>query len=183
MTKFAFLLTVLWILSPALAIATIHSGTINGDVGQTTSCGVLSTSQAVGTVTFDDASLLFSWSYTYGDNASTFDNGALFNAGTETAAHFHGPALPGDEANVTEPTGPGTPDSGSATITAGEGTDLLAELWYLNIHSSNCGGGEIRGQVLFASPVPSSSIYGMAALLLGLVGLTTLAAYRWQRAS
>ena len=185
MTKFAFLLTVLWVLSPALAIATIHAGTINGDVAQATTCAV-GTTQALGTVTYDDVSGLFSWSYTYGDNSPTFTNGALFGGGSETLAHFHGPALPGVTAGVQVGISPlGTPNSGSATISGAQGTDLLAELWYLNIHSTSCGGGEVRGQVLFPSvpAVPSSSIYGLAALLLGLVGTTTLAVYRRQRAS
>ena len=61
------------------------------------------------------------------------------------------------------------------TITAGEGTDLLAELWYLNIHSSSCAGGEIRGQVLFPVNVHSSSVHGMMVLVLGLMGLATTA--------
>ena len=159
-------------LAPSLAMATVHAGTINADEAQATTCAVGSTTQAIGTVTYDDVTNLFSWSYTYGDNASTFDNGGLFGSGTETVSHFHGPAVPGVSAGVTVGTGTGTPNAGSATIAAGEGADLLAELWYLNIHSTTCGGGEIRGQVLFPSPVPASSTLslGLIALVLGLVG-------------
>ncbi len=130
---------------PAVSTATVHSGTINADEAQATTCAVGSTTQAVGTVTYDDGINLFSWSYTYGDNAPNFDNGALFSGGTESVSHFHGPALPG--------------------VPAG----------------STCGGGEIRGQVLFPPPpmgLPSISSAGVAALVLCLLGAAALAVHR-----
>lgn len=181
MRKAACLTAISWILSPAVATATVHSGTINADEAQATTCAVGSTTQAVGTVTYDDGINLFSWSYTYGDNAPNFDNGALFSGGTESASHFHGPALPGVPAGVQVGTGTGNPNSGSATISVAQGTDLLDELWYLNIHSSTCGGGEIRGQVLFPPPpmgLPSISSAGVAALVLCLLGAAALAVHR-----
>lgn len=158
------------------AVATVHNGTIMGDEAQATTCAVGSTTQAVGTFSYDDVTNLFSWSYTYGDNAPNFDNGALFGGGTETIAHFHGPAAPGVPAGVTVGTGTGTPNTGSATITPTQGADLLADLWYLNVHSTTCTGGEIRGQAIVTAPVPSSSNASglMVVASLMLVGLGLL---------
>lgn len=170
MHKLISILVFLGLVVPALAGATVHNGTINGDEAQATTCAVGSTSQILGTVSYDDVTGLFSWSYTFGDNAPSFDNGALFMGGTPTLAHFHGPALPGVPAGVQVDTGPANPNVDSQAITPTQGVDLLGELWYLNVHSSNCGGGELRGQVLFPSAVPSFSgttIGGLAALLMG----------------
>ncbi len=163
-------------LLPLEGAATVYNGTIDGDEAQATTCSVGSTSRIVGTVSYDDVSGLFSWSYTYGDNAPGFDNGALFGGGTETIAHFHGPAAPGTPAGVRVGTGVGNPNVGSTTISAALGTELLSELWYLNVHSTTCTGGELRGQVLFpAAPVPSVSapmLFGLVAGLVGLAGWT-----------
>jgi hypothetical protein len=70
------------------------------------------------------------------------------------AAHFHAPALPGANAGVIYAhTGfplavqAGT-YSGTHTITALQETQLLAGLWYSNIHSGQFPGGEIRAQIV-----------------------------------
>jgi hypothetical protein len=60
---------------------------------------------------------------------------------------------------------------GSATISEAFETELLAQLWYINIHSTVAGGGEIRGQVI---PEPGT------LLLMGL-GLLAVAARRRPR--
>ena len=72
--------------------------------------------------------------------------------GPSTAAHFHGPAMPGQNAAVQVPliglpAGADGLVSGRATLTAAQETDLLAGKWYVNIHTAKYPGGEIRGQV------------------------------------
>jgi len=165
----------LLLLIPSLASAVVHNGTINGDEAQATTCAVGSTSQILGTVSYDDVSGLFSWSYTFGDNSPSFNNGNLFSGGTETVSHFHGPAVPGVGAGVQVGTTTGNPNVGSATISGAQGTDLLNELWYLNVHSSNCGGGELRGQVLFPAAAPTGSMPMMTLLVVGLMAASLLA--------
>lgn len=108
------------------------------------------------TLTFDTVSKLLSWNITYA---------ALI--GTITAAHFHGPAAPGVAAGVTVGIGAlPSPMIGSATLTAGQETELLAGLWYINIHSTYKPGGEIRGQVTVV-PEPGT----LALVGLGLAAL------------
>lgn len=69
------------------------------------------------------------------------------------AAHFHGPAEPGMTAGVEigiDHTS--NPSFGSAILSAGQASDLLDGLWYINIHTDAFPGGEIRGQVLPIAP-------------------------------
>lgn len=69
--------------------------------------------------------------------------------GPATMAHFHGPALPGANAGVVVPfPSAASPAEGSATLTPAQITDLMAGKWYVNIHTAQFPGGEIRGQVL-----------------------------------
>ena len=63
-------------------------------------------------------------------------------------------------AGVTVGIGTANPAVGSATISASQETDLLAGLWYVNVHSTAFGGGEIRGQVL----VPEPGMLGLVAV-------------------
>jgi hypothetical protein len=71
-------------------------------------------------------------------------------SGPATMAHFHGPAAPGVAAGVAVPiTGPmSSPLAGTAGLNDGQIGDLLAGLWYINIHTAKYPGGEIRGQVV-----------------------------------
>jgi CHRD domain/Secretion system C-terminal sorting domain len=80
--------------------------------------------------------------------------------GTTTASHFHGPAVADSNAGIQIPltgfpTGV-TSGSFSDTVTLNETqeADLLAEKWYINIHTSAFGGGEIRGQLYETKPLP-----------------------------
>ena len=70
--------------------------------------------------------------------------------GDATAAHFHGPAVAGQNAGVVVPvTGSAaSPIKGSATLTDAQAADLTAGRWYFNIHTAANKGGEIRGQVV-----------------------------------
>jgi hypothetical protein len=66
------------------------------------------------------------------------------------AAHIHGPAAPGANAGVVvnlAPNGVRNPLEGSATLTDAQMADLLAGSDYVNIHTAQNKGGEIRGQI------------------------------------
>jgi hypothetical protein len=132
-----------------------------------------SVSTASAAMTYDDVTMTLSWSI--GQVTPFFGTGVIF-------AHFHGPAAPGVNAAVqvwicaNAGGGPvGTPScggagapfaAGSAVITSDQANALLAELWYINIHTAELPGGEIRGQVLQA-PAPAT----LALLGLGLLGV------------
>ena len=96
-----------------------------------------------GQVALDGVSNLLSWNVTW--------SGLL---GDVIAAHFHGPAPAGQDAGVevglVDLT---TPSMSQATLTDTQKADLLAGLWYINIHTTVNPGGEIRGQVV---PEPST---------------------------
>ena len=77
--------------------------------------------------------------------------------GDAKAAHFHGPGKPGDKAPVIVPikdTPLTSPLEGSTMITPEQAKDLLAGLWYFNVHTEANGGGELRGQVLKGAGKP-----------------------------
>lgn len=87
-------------------------------------------------------------------------------------AHFHGPADFGETAGIQVfivggagmpiPQPPSGRLMGSATLTSAQESDLLAGLWYVNIHTALNPAGEIRGQVI---PAPATlAILGVAGL-------------------
>ena len=142
----------------------ISSGTVNGAIvnlvanidGPSANAGAGTGSSGVGTttLTFDDATNLLSWSGVFSGLTNEF-----------TVAHFHGPALPSQNAGVqvaiTVVTDIGNLSgtfNGSATISAPQASDLLNDLWYINIHSQFAPGGEIRGQVI-TIPEPTSALF------------------------
>jgi hypothetical protein len=66
--------------------------------------------------------------------------------GDATAAHFHGPAAPTENADPVVDISASLA-SGSADLTDQQLADLQAGKWYLNIHTEKFPDGEIRGQV------------------------------------
>ena len=109
-------------------------------------------------ITFDTVSNLFTWNVTWAGLV-----------GVPIAMHFHGPALPNQNAGVQVGIGvAGPPVIGNAVLNAAQAGDMLAGLWYLNLHTNIHPGGEIRGQVL-ARAVPEPSTLGL--LGAGLLGL------------
>lgn len=70
--------------------------------------------------------------------------------GEPTAAHFHGPAAPGENAPPAVPVegSLASPISGTATLTDAQEAELLGGQWYFNVHTAQYPDGELRGQVL-----------------------------------
>ena len=133
--------------------ATIDGAQANAGAGT----GSLSTGSA--SMTLDTGTNLFSWNISWTPLVSG-----------ETVAHFHGPALPNQNAGVQVNIGVGSnPAIGNAVLTAPQQNDLVAGLWYINIHSNAFPGGEIRGQVNVV-PVPAA-VWLFGSGILGLIGI------------
>jgi hypothetical protein len=107
---------------------------------------VATPASGTGTVTLDTATNLLSWNITFAGFSPSYP---------ETAAHFHGPALPGANAGIQLGLGVGSPKIGNAVITATQAIDVQNHLWYVNIHSTLYPAGQIRGQVV---PEPASLV-------------------------
>jgi len=111
------------------------------------------TGSGSGIVTYNSVTKVLSWNITFSGTQ-----------GTVNLAHFHGPAAPGTPAGV-QVLIPGpyvSPLIGSsAPLTATQESQLLAGLWYINIHTTHSPAGEIRGQVV--SPT-GATIGGVAEL-------------------
>ncbi len=153
LAKFALTLALTFGLSaPAGAVILNVNALMDGPQAN---AGAGTGSPGVGTMTgtFDTVSGQLSWSITW--------SGLI---GAPAAMHFHGPALPNQNAGVQVSTGVvGPPVVGNTIISAPQATDLQAGLWYLNLHTSSFAGGEIRGQVSVSSPAP---VPGPALLLV-----------------
>ncbi|HXZ84962.1 MAG TPA: CHRD domain-containing protein [Myxococcota bacterium] len=97
-------------------------------------------SKATGTVEakYDTATMKLSYTVTYSGLS-----------GPATAAHFHGPAKPGENAGpvITLSGKLDSPIKGEATLTKAQAQDLANGMWYLNVHTAAHASGEIRGQL------------------------------------
>ncbi len=123
-----------------------------------------------GTATFDPNTNELSWNI-------TFQN----LEGSQTGAHFHGPARPCQNAGIEIPLPTGSPVIGSQVLTAQQADDLLAGLWYVNVHTDLHTGGEIRGRVAPApleDPIPEPIAAGDIHIRLETV-TTGLTAPNW----
>lgn len=93
-----------------------------------------------GMVYLDRAARKLFWEISYNDLSSPV-----------TAAHFHGPVGPGVAAGVQLKMAPTNATTnriaGEATLTDEQMRQVLAGLWYVNIHTEKYPDGEIRGQV------------------------------------
>jgi hypothetical protein len=120
--------------SPALAEMVKFSATLDAaqEVPPTSSSA---TGKA--DISFDTESKMLEW---------TLDYSGL--SGDAAAAHFHGPAAAGENADVAVPIpDPASGAKGSATLTDAQAADLMGGKYYVNVHTAANPDGEIRGQV------------------------------------
>lgn len=116
---------------------------------------------------YDDVSLILTINVGWGSG-----NGFTDLTGDATFAHIHGNAAQTGTAGVlfnmssglTASASNGSISYSTLALSAQQESDLLAGLWYVNVHTDANPGGEIRGNIV---PEPS-------ALLLGAVSLVGL---------
>lgn len=135
--------------------ATMDCAAANGGAG---TCALGGTGTGTTSATLDDSTNLFSWTVEWSGLSAPV-----------SAAHFHGPATVSQSAGVAVGIDhTSNPSVGSATITSAQAAELLAGLWYMNVHSEGqFSGGEIRGQLSIV-PVPAAVwLFGSALGLLG----------------
>jgi hypothetical protein len=93
--------------------------------------------------------------FTIDTDANSIHYAVTFNPDSllapETAAHIHCCAPPGTAAPVMIPLPLGSPKIGDGTYDEANEGSILAGLSYVNIHTEQYPGGEIRGQIV---PVP-----------------------------
>lgn len=89
-------------------------------------------------VTYDTVTRMVTWNITH-----------TGLSGAPTAAHFHGPGTPLENAPVIVVFSGSlnSPFKGSATLTVDQAAQFLTGGWYINIHTPAYPGGELRGQI------------------------------------
>lgn len=103
-----------------------------------------------------------------GANTLSYDIRFAGLGASESAAHIHGFAAPGTPAGVVHALPIGGTKTGTWNYAAGQEANILAELAYVNIHSLDFPGGEIRGQIVATSPATDAPVIGGAATAPGL---------------
>jgi hypothetical protein len=129
-------------------------------------------------ITYDDVDNLLTINVGWGSSQGFTDLSSLANN-----SHIHGPTANNNGNGFTQTAGVlfnltrsssavtgGTFTNAPLLLTAGQEIDLLNGKWYINLHTANNGGGEIRG-FMVAVPEPT-------APLLSLLGLGSLALRR-----
>ncbi|WP_240919918.1 CHRD domain-containing protein [Paraglaciecola sp. 20A4] len=155
--QLVMLMTVMAI-APAKASLISFSAAIDG-LQANAGNGTGSLATGVANMWLDDITNDFSWMVSWTGLADV------------TAAHFHGPATPMQNAGVQLALDSTiNPSMGNALLSNQQATDLLAGMWYINIHTATYGGGEIRGQVLREVSTPGA----FSLLMLPLAALVYL---------
>jgi len=95
-----------------------------------------STATGLGTFSYDDATNYLTYNISFSGLSSA-----------ETGAHIH-EAPVGVDGPIRFSLPLGSPKTGTVTLSTSQETSLLAGGLYVNIHSTNFTGGEIRGQIL-----------------------------------
>jgi hypothetical protein len=110
------------------------------------------------------------------DGMLLYDIGFGDLSALETAAHFHKGAL-GIAGPVVYPLPAGTTKRGVQQLLPGQVTDLKAGLWYINVHSTNFPGGEIRGQIYPASNCFVATLSGLNEIPQNLSTVTGMGSF------
>lgn len=126
-------------------------------------------------ITYDDIANLLTLNVGWGSSQGFNDLSSLANN-----SHIHGPTASVNGAGFTQTAGVlftlarsssaitgGTFTGGPIALTDAQETDLLNGRWYINLHTANNGGGEIRG--FLVQPVPEPSV-----VVLGILGAGAL---------
>ena len=120
--------------SPAMAETMKFKATLDGSQQ---SPPVTTKGKGTATFTFDTTSKKLSWNVKYSGLS-----------GPAVAAHIHGPADMGANADPVIPFKKlKSPIKGSATLTDAQAADLEAGKYYVNVHTKANPDGELRGQI------------------------------------
>jgi hypothetical protein len=164
MTRYLAVFILSWCTPFTLVEAAIVDLTANLDCSQASAgagtCAAGGSGTGSALMTLDTGTNEFSWDLMWSGTS-----------GTVSAAHFHGPASPNQNAGVQVAIDiSSNPTAGSNFISAPQAADLLSGLWYINIHTDAFGPGEIRGQVNVV-PVPAA-VWLFGTALIGFVGMS-----------